>query len=459
MTSTSLPADSRHDDPEIANRVMRKVAMRLIPFLGLAYFLNYIDRTNISFAKLTMSADLGLSETAYGLASSLFFVGYILLEVPSNLALHKFGARRWIARILVSWGAIAALMAFVPNATWLNISRVLLGIAEAGFFPGIMLYLTFWFPRAVRVRLVAVFMVALPLSSALGAPVSAAIIEHWHGLFGLEGWRVMFLVEGIPTVLLGIAAWFYLTDRPRDAKWLTEQERTWLDEQITAEQSVTSDVGHTSARESLRNGTVWLLGLTYFGIGYGLFAISFFLPTIVAGFAETFDTDFSITQTGLIVAVPFVLGSIALVLWGRHSDRTNERMWHVIAPTALATLTVPVAMYMSSPFLTMVVISLTAIGIFSALPVFWYLPTTFLTGAGAAAGIALVNTIGATSGLAAPYVTGWLLDATGTSKAGLWVVGAFMAMAVGLLLLLRRRLVAVEEQRDESSPVPVPETV
>ena len=283
MTSrTHLPGAATPDN-EMANRVMRKVALRLIPFLGLAYFLNYIDRTNISFAKLTMSEDLGLTETMYGLASGLFFVGYILLEVPSNLALHKFGARRWIARILVSWGLIAALMAFVPNATWLNIARVALGIAEAGFFPGIMLYLTFWFPRAVRVRLVGMFMVALPLSSAFGAPISAAIIQYWDGLFGLEGWRVMFLVEGIPTVLLGIAAWFYLTDRPREAKWLSADERTWLDKRMNSEHSEKAESGHGSVRESLRNPTVWLLGVTYFGIGYGLFAISFFLPTIVAG--------------------------------------------------------------------------------------------------------------------------------------------------------------------------------
>ncbi|MBY6411831.1 MFS transporter [Rhodococcus sp. BP-252] len=442
MTSrTHSPAEPASDD-QMASRVMRKVALRLIPFLGLAYFLNYIDRTNIAFAKLTMSEDLGLTETAYGLASGLFFVGYILLEVPSNLALHKFGARRWIARILVSWGLIAALMAFVPNATWLNIARVALGIAEAGFFPGIMLYLTFWFPRAVRVRLVGVFMVALPLSSALGAPISSAIIQYWHGLFGLEGWRVMFLVEGIPTVLLGIAAWFYLTDRPRQAKWLSTEERTWLDRRMETEHSETADTGHVSARSSLRNPNVWLLGVTYFGIGYGLFAISFFLPTIVAGFAKQFDTTFSIAQNGLIVAVPFLISSVAMILWSRRSDRLKERMWHVIVPTALATVSVPVAMYMSSPLMTMVVITLTAVGIFSALPVFWYLPTTFLTGAGAAAGIALVNTIGASAGLVAPYMTGWLLDATGSSKTGLWVVGGFMAMAVVLLLVLRGRLAA-----------------
>ncbi|OZD85669.1 MFS transporter [Rhodococcus sp. 05-339-2] len=440
MTSrTHLPGAATPDN-EMATRVMRKVALRLIPFLGLAYFLNYIDRTNISFAKLTMSEDLGLTETMYGLASGLFFVGYILLEVPSNLALHKFGARRWIARILVSWGLIAALMAFVPNATWLNIARVALGIAEAGFFPGIMLYLTFWFPRAVRVRLVGVFMVALPLSSAFGAPISAAIIQYWDGLFGLEGWRVMFLVEGIPTVLLGIAAWFYLTDRPREAKWLNADERSWLDKRMNSEHSEKAESGHGSVRDSLRNPTVWLLGVTYFGIGYGLFAISFFLPTIVAGFAEQFNTTFSIAENGMIVAVPFFIASVAMILWSRRSDRRKERMWHLIAPTALAAVSVPIAMYMSSPFLTMVFITLTAVGIFSALPIFWYLPTTFLTGAGAAAGIALVNTIGASAGLAAPYMTGWLLDTTGTSKAGLWVVGAFMAMAVGLLFVVQARL-------------------
>jgi len=442
-THLHTPTPSEGDD-EMSARVMRKVATRLIPFLGIAYFLNYIDRTNISFAKLTMSEDLGLTSSMYGFASGIFFVGYILLEVPSNIALHKFGARRWIARILVSWGLVAALMAFVPNAGSLYFMRILLGIAEAGFFPGIMLYLMFWFPRATRVKLVGVFMVALPLSSALGAPISASIIQYMHNFMGLEGWRVMFLLEGIPTVVLGVVAWFYLTDRPKDAKWLTLEERTWLDARMTAEHATTATNGHVSIRSSLRNTTVWLLGLTYFGIGYGLFAISFFLPTIVEGFAESFDTTFSIAQNGLIVAVPFTLGAIALILWSRHSERTGERMWHVIAPTALAAVSIPVAMYMDSPLATMAVISLTAIGIFSALPVFWYLPTTFLSGQGAAAGIALVNTIGASAGLVAPWLTGRLLDTTGSSRTGLWVVGIMMGMAVVVLLTLRHRLAAAD---------------
>ncbi|MET0928375.1 MAG: MFS transporter [Aeromicrobium sp.] len=446
MTSrTHLPATTSDEgDDAMESRVMRKVALRLIPFLGIAYFLNYIDRTNISFAKLTMSEDLGLTESMYGLASGLFFAGYILLEVPSNLALHKFGARRWIARILVSWGLVAALMAFVPNAGTLYFLRILLGVAEAGFFPGIMLYLMFWFPRAVRVRLIGVFMVALPLSSAFGAPVSASIIQYMHNFMGLEGWRVMFLLEGIPTIILGVVAWFYLTDRPKDAKWLSLEERTWLDAKMTAEHATTADIGHVSVRSSLRNGTVWALGLVYFGIGYGLFAISFFLPTIVAGFAETFDTTFSIAQNGLIVAVPFTLGAIGLILWSRHSERTGERVWHVIIPVAVAAVSVPIAMYMDSPLATMAVISVTAIGIFSALPVFWYLPTTFLTGQGAAAGIALVNTIGASAGLVAPWLTGRLLDTTGSSRTGLWVVGIMMGMAVVLLLALRHRLASAD---------------
>ncbi|MSW63863.1 MAG: MFS transporter, partial [Actinobacteria bacterium] len=364
-------------------RVVRKVAVRLIPFLGLAYFLNYVDRTNIGFAKLTMSADLGLTETMFGLASGLFFIGYLLFEVPSNIALHRFGARRWIARILVTWGLIAAAMAFVQNAPMLYAFRVLLGIAEAGFFPGIMLYLTFWFPRSVRVRLTGLFMIALPASSALGAPVAGAILQYWDGLFGLAGWRIMFLVLGLPAVVLGVAAWFYLTDRPKDADWLAADERRWLDDTMAAEQQATQASGKHRVRDSLRDPRVWALGLVYFGVTYGLYALSFFLPTIVAGFAESFDTEFSILENGLIVAVPFAVGAVAMVFWSRHSDRTGERVWHVALPALLGAVSIPVALYMESPLATMAVITVTAVGVFCALPVFWYLPSTFLAGAGA----------------------------------------------------------------------------
>ncbi|MFD7008463.1 MFS transporter [Rhodococcus jostii] len=433
-------------DPAIQALVMRKVARRLIPFLALAYFLNYLDRTNIGFAKLTMSEDLGLTSTMYGLASGLFFIGYVFFEVPSNLAMHRFGARRWIARIMVSWGLVAALMAFVPNATWLYIARIALGIAEAGFFPGVILYLTWWFPRAMRVRLVGLFMLALPISQALGAPVSGAIVQYGHGFLGLEGWQVLFLAEGIPTMLLGVAAWFYLTDRPKQAAWLTHSERTWLDTTMTAEQ--TDDGDHGSVRKSLRDRRVWALGSVYFSLSFGLFALSFFLPTIVAGFAETFDTKFSIFETGLIVAVPYTIGAIAMLLWSRHSDRSRERVWHVAGAMILAGVTIPVALYMNSPLMAMAVISITAIGIFGAYPVFWYLPSSFLTGKGAAAGIALVNTIGACAGLMAPYLMGWLLDLTGSSRTGLTLVGVVMLIGAAILLSLRRQLQAAERPHD-----------
>jgi len=424
-------------DDEVGRRVIRKVSRRLVPFMGLLYFINYLDRTNIGFAKLTMSEDLKLTETMFGLASGLFFVGYLMFEVPSNLALHRFGARRWIARIMVTWGIVAACMAFVPTSGWLYGLRVVLGVAEAGFFPGMLLYLTFWFPRKERVRLTALFLLAIPISSALGSPLSAAIIQYGDGMFGLAGWRVMYLIEGLPAILLGVMTWFYLTDRPADAKWLTKVERSWLINTMDAEHHETAGRFHWPLRRSLTDPRVWGLGMVYFGIVYGLYALSFFLPTIVAGFSQTFDTKFSLFQTGLIVSVPFAIGAVAMVFWSRHSDRTGERVWHVAAPTLLGAVSIPVALYLSSPFAVMFAVTLTAIGIFCALPVFWYLPTTFLTGLGAAAGIALVNSLGNSAGFAAPYVTGWLSDATGSNKAGLWVVGLAMFLAAILVLILK----------------------
>ncbi|NIL84710.1 putative tartrate transporter [Rhodococcus fascians] len=439
--------------PEIETRVVKKVARRIIPFLGLAYFVNYLDRTNIGLAKLRMSDELGLTETMFGLASGLFFIGYLLFEVPSNLALHKFGARRWIARIMVSWGIVAAAMALVPTAGWLYGLRIVLGIAEAGFFPGVLLYMTMWFPRAYRVRLMGLFMLALPVSSALGAPLSSAIIQYWDGLFGLSGWRVMFLFEGLPAIVLGVITWFYLTDRPSQAAWLDDDEKKWLTAELESEGSSKSAHVTGSVKRALTDSRVWMLGLVYFGITYGLYSLSFFLPSIVAGFKKTFDTDFSLVTTGLIVAVPFAVGALAMVLWSRHSDRAGERTWHVAIPTLIGAVSIPVALYMDSPFTTMIAVTVNAVGVFCALPVFWYLPSAFLTGAGAAAGIAIINSVGNLSGFGAPYVTGWLLDATGNARAGLWVVGGVMMVAVGLVLALHRRTVDDSTSSDMGAPV------
>jgi ACS family tartrate transporter-like MFS transporter len=431
MTATTRDA---HD--ELGARVVSKVARRLIPFMCLAYLINYLDRTNIGFAKLTMSEDLGLTATMFGLASGLFFVGYLLFEVPSNLALHKFGARRWIARIMVSWGVVAAAMAFVQSPGQLYALRVLLGIAEAGFFPGMILYLTFWFPRRERVKYTSWFLLAIPLSAAVGSPLSGALLQFADGWFGLEGWRVMFLVEGLPAVLLGVVTWFYLTDRPADATWLDEEERNWLESELASEAAEVSTTHGWSLKRALTSARVLALAFVYFGVVYGLYALSFFLPSIVAGFSETFGTDFSFFQTGLIVSVPFVVGGIAMVVWGRHSDRTNERVWHTAAPTMVGALSIPIALYLDSPFLVMLAITITAVGIFATLPVFWSLPSMFLTGAAAAAGIALINSLGNLAGFAAPYVTGAVTDATGSAQLGMWFVGGLMFLAGVVVVVL-----------------------
>lgn len=411
----------------VESRAMRKVAWRLSPFLGLLYFVNYLDRTNLSFAAPHgMNQALGLNDTTFGLASGLFFAGYLLCEIPSNLALHKFGARRWIARILVTWGIIAALTAWVPDAGWMYAARILLGIAEAGFFPGILLYLTYWFPKRQRAKAVAFFMVSIPLSSAIGSPLSAWIISAGEGIFGLDGWRFMFLVQGLPAILLGLIAWFFLTDRPKDARWLAEDERAWLSGEMDAEQAATAKRYDYPIRKALLQPRVWALGFVYFGIVYGLYAVSFFLPTIVAGFQTTYHTTFSTLEQGWIVAIPFAVGAIVMIPWSLHGDRTRERVWHVAIPSIVGGIAIPVALYLGSPVAVMIAVTICAAGISAALPAFWPLPGMFLSGAGAAAGFALVNSVGNSAGFLGPYITGWLTDLFGTEKAGLWLVGIVM---------------------------------
>jgi MFS family permease len=409
-----------------------------VPYLGLLYFINYLDRVNIGFAGPNgMSKELGLTATAFGFASGVFFIGYLLLEVPSNLALHKFGARRWIARIMISWGIIATAVAFVPNPTVLIILRFLLGVAEAGFFPGIILYLTYWFPAAYRARMVAWFMVAIPISTAVGSTASSLLIQGGDGVFGLTGWRFMFLVEGIPAIVLAFVTWFYLTDRPSAARWLTPEESQWMQAELDREQAQTEQTHHWPLRKALTHGRVLGLAFVYFGNVYGLYALGFFLPTIIAGFQQQFGTTFTIVQRGLITAVPYVIGAVVMVLWARHGDRTRERVWHVAAPMLLGGVTIPVALYLGSPVAVVVAVTITAVCICSALPTFWALPSTFLAGTAAAGGIALINSLGNLSGFAAPYITGGLQDWTGTQRTGLWVVGVVMVAGAVLALVLK----------------------
>ncbi|WP_227980848.1 MFS transporter [Nocardia spumae] len=425
------------NSPDIATTTVRKVTIRLVPFLCLLYFVNYLDRVNVGFAGPSgMKSDLGMSETMFGFASGIFFFGYLVLEVPSNLALHRFGARRWIARIMLTWGVIATAMAFVPDGTSLIVLRFLLGVAEAGFFPGILLYLTYWFPQRYRARIVALFMTAVPLSTALGSTLSSLLIRYGDSVLGLSGWRFMFLVQGLPALLLAVATWFYLTDRPERARWLSTEERAWLATELAEERQSVERTEHWSVRRSLTHPRILGLAAIYAGIVYGLYALGFFLPTIVAGFQQQYGAHYSVIQRGLITAVPYVIGAIVMVWWGRHGDRTGERRRHVALPAVLGGLAIPIALYLGNPFAAMSAVTVCAVGVLAALPTFWALPSTFLSGAAAAGGIALINSLGNISGFAGPYITGWLADLTGTQRAGLWVVGVYMVLAgVGALAL------------------------
>jgi len=422
-------------EEELVRSGVRRAGKRLVPLLMLLYFVNYLDRVNIGFAGPNgMNEELGLSATLFGIAAGVFFIGYLLLEVPSNLMLHRFGARRWIARILVTWGIVATAMAFAPNAAVLIVLRFLLGVAEAGFFPGIILYLTYWFPASHRARMTALFMTAIPISTALGSVVSTLIIQNWHGLFGLSGWRVMFLVEGIPSILLAFVVWFALTDRPSEATWMPRAEQKALESRLAAEAAEVAEAGPSSVWGALKSPRVLALSWVYFGIVYGLYALGFFLPTIVKGFSAQYGTTFSTVQQGLITAIPYAFGLVAMVVW---TNRAGSPTVRVAVPALIGGLAIPAALYLSNPWLAILAVTICACGVLAALPCFWALPTAYLTGAAAAAGIGLINSLGNLSGFVAPYVTGVLSDATGNNKLGLWVVGVCIVSAAFVTWMLR----------------------
>lgn len=456
MSSTTLP--SGHD--EVGRSAIKRATRRLVPFLILIYFFNFLDRVNIGYASLTMNEDLGLTATAFGLGAGLFFLGYFLFEVPSNLILHRVGARIWIARIMVTWGIASMATGFVQNDVQFFIVRFVLGFAEAGLFPGVILYLTYWFPARDRARITALFLLAIPLSAVLGSPISTTILQYTNGWFGLDSWRVMFLIEGIPSILVGIWVFFYLTNRPADARWLKPEERQWLTSAVAAEESATSTAHGQPLWRSLLDPRVALLSLVYFGVVYGVYALSFFLPQLVAGLAEDFGTEFSFIEVGLITAVPFGFAAVAMWAMGRHSDRTGERFWHTALPAFVAAAGLLLALFVGgSPYVLLVGLVLLAVGVFGAIPAFWSLPPTFLTGAALAGGIALINSVGNLSGFVGPYVTGWLKDATGNFSIGLVVVAGFMALAGVITLALRAKIAGDDKaEQDAQDAVSEPST-
>jgi len=427
-----------------------KAARRLIPFLILCYFVAYLDRVNAGFAALTMNKELGLTAEMFGFGVGIFFFGYFIFEVPSNLILEKIGARRWIARIMISWGVISVGFAFVPtisailqgaaglsffdNARTFYLMRFVFGAAEAGFFPGIILYLTYCFTANERARWVGAFMAAIPLSQAIGGPISGLILDTFDGTFALSGWQWLFVIEGVPAMLVGSWVLSYLTDRPRDAAWLEADERSALQATLDEERERREAIRKYSLAEALRNPRVLGLSLVYFGCTSGNYGLSYWLPQIVKGTATDLGLDHATgipinSLTGYLVAVPFVCGVVAMVWWTRHSDATRERVWHVAGPASVGGLSLIAAAYLGNPVLAAIALVVGAMGVYSATSTFWTLPTGFLTGSAAAGGIALINSIGNLGGFVGPYAIGWIKDATGATNLGLVVLAACLLVS------------------------------
>ncbi|MFL5258071.1 MAG: MFS transporter [Rhodopila sp.] len=414
----------------LEKRTLAKVSWRLVPFLMICYFVAYLDRVNVGFAALTMNKDLGISATAYGFGAGIFFFSYFIFEVPSNLALERFGARKWIARIMLSWGLLSGAMALVQGEYSFYLVRVLLGIAEAGFFPGIIFYLTLWFPGAYRARIVGWFMAAIPLSSVLGFPVSGLIL-NMHGLGGLAGWQWLFIIEAAPAVILAFVVWFYLTDRPEDAHWLDPEERAWLSRRLAQEAQQKEDVHGISVVQALFNPKVLALSLVYFGAVATNYGTAFWLPQIVKGFG------LSNVATGFVSAIPYIVGTIGMVVWSRRSDAKMERKAHAAVAFLIAAAGIAGSTLVDDPTIKMIALSIGAFGVFAVLPVFWTFPTAFLSGAAAAAGIAVINSVGNLAGFFGPFIMGWLKDLTGNFATGLWAISACAVMGMVIVLLLR----------------------
>jgi MFS transporter, ACS family, tartrate transporter len=419
-------------------RTMRKVSARLIPFLVICYFIAFLDRVNVGFAALTMNKALGLTATMFGFGAGIFFITYFICELPSNLFLDRFGARKWIARIMVSWGILSGLMAFIPdiahasglsNQTIFYTVRALLGIAEAGFFPGIIFYLTLWFPSIYRGRIIGAFMAAIPLSSVIGAPISGMILGM-NGVGGFDGWQWLFIIEAVPAVLFGIVTYFYLTDLPADASWLATDERTWLTTRLVAERRQREAAHNLSVWQAVLNPRVWALALVYFGIVAGNYGVGFWLPQIIKGFGLTN------AMTGWITAIPYAISAAFMVWYGRRSDAKVERKGHTAFALAIAAAGIAASTLTSDPTLTIIAFTVGACGVFGAPPVFWTLPTGVLSGTAAAAGIAVINSIGNLSGFFGPYAMGWIKDATGSFTGGLLLIAALAVGAMVIVLAL-----------------------
>jgi D-galactonate transporter len=423
LSSTKVAVGSTTIDE--ASKAYSKVAWRLLPFLFLCYVFAYLDRVNVGFAKLQMMSDLGLSEAVYGMGAGVFFAGYLMFEVPSNIVMLKVGARKWITRIMVTWGVISAAMMFVKTPASFYALRFLLGVAEAGFFPAILLYLTYWFPAGRRGKVTALFMTGIPMSGVIGGPLSGLIMGTMDGVGGYHSWQWVFVLEAIPTIILGCMAWFYLDDKVSDAKWLKESDKSLIEHELAQDKQGT----HLhSLRDGLVNPRVWLLSAIYLFYTMGLYGISFWLPTIIkaSGVQNAFDI-------GMLTSIPYAAATVTMILVGRSSDLRRERRWHLaLAGVAGAVGLTWSAAYGDNTPIAMLALTLATMGIITTISQFWLLPPAVLTGAAAAAGIAVANSVGSVSGMIAPYMLGVVKTMTNSTNAG--VIAIAVCLLVGCVL-------------------------
>ncbi len=410
--------------------IIGKAAKRILPILMLCYLAAFLDRVNIGFAALTMNRDLGFSASAFGFGAGIFFLGYVLCELPSNLMLARVGARRWIARILITWSILSAATAFVWSPTSFYIVRILLGAAEAGFFPGMIFYITLWFPRAYRGGMFASFNVAVPLASVIGAPISGLIMENLNGTAGLYGWQWMFLLEGLPALIMGLVVFFALPDEPRTAAFLNDEERQWLATRLESEREAQENVERFSVGRALIDPRVLLMCLIAVGLVIGTTGIAIWMPQFIKQFG------LSNLQTSFVAAIPPAFMAIAMILVGRHSDRTGERVWHTAGPFLASAVGFVIAAFASNPVIGLIGLTIGAAGIGGASPTIWIFPSTLLTGTAAAAGIALINSVGSTGGFFGPTIIGWVRDATGGFQGALLFLAAAMAVTAAAIFLL-----------------------
>lgn len=422
-------------DTTVRKSAYRKIAFRLMPFLMLCYFCAYLDRVNVGFAKLQMMSDLQFSEAVYGLGAGIFFIGYFLCEVPSNIVLHKVGARRWIARIMITWGILSGCFAFVQTEWQFYTLRFLLGVAEAGLAPGLLLYLTYWFPSYRRARMTVLWFIAIPISGMIGGPLSGLIMDRMSGVHGWFGWQWMFVIEAIPTVIVGLLVLAVLKDSVQDANWLTQDEKNLVKQELAQDNQ--HKEGHASVKEFIADKRLWLLAGIYFCVVMGQYAITFWLPTLIrnSGISDNW-------HIGLLTSLPYMCAIVVMILAGRSGDHFQERRWHLIIPMCAGALALTFAtLFASNLTLSLICLCIAASGVLTASSLFWMLPTNFLGGVSAAAGIAAVNSFANLAGFCSPYLISWVTTNTGSNAIGMFLITAVLIFGASLVLRVPAKLV------------------